>query len=67
MQFVFPPHPPAVIPIAGRINEYFSVHRIYCIGRNYVEHAKEMGGTGRDAPFFFMKPADAVLPVESIR
>jgi fumarylpyruvate hydrolase len=38
------------------------VHRIYCVGRNYVEHAIEMGGSGREAPFFFMKPADAVLP-----
>ncbi len=41
----------------------FPVHRIYCVGRNYVEHAIEMGHTGREAPFFFMKPADAVLPV----
>ncbi|MDO9236868.1 MAG: fumarylacetoacetate hydrolase family protein [Aquabacterium sp.] len=41
----------------------FPVHRIYCVGRNYVEHAKEMGWTGREAPFFFMKPADAILPV----
>jgi fumarylpyruvate hydrolase len=39
------------------------VHRIYCVGRNYVEHAIEMGHTGREAPFFFLKPADAVLPV----
>jgi fumarylpyruvate hydrolase len=39
------------------------VHRIYCVGRNYVEHAIEMGHSGREAPFFFMKPADAVLPV----
>jgi fumarylpyruvate hydrolase len=39
----------------------FPVHRIYCVGRNYAEHAVEMGGTGREAPFFFMKPADAVL------
>jgi fumarylpyruvate hydrolase len=39
----------------------FPVHRIYCVGRNYVEHAKEMGGTGREAPFFFLKPADAVV------
>jgi len=37
------------------------VHRIYCVGRNYEDHAKEMGHTGREAPFFFMKPADAVL------
>jgi fumarylpyruvate hydrolase len=62
MQFAFPPNPPATVPVAGR-NELFPVHRIYCVGRNYVEHAKEMGHTGREAPFFFMKPADAVLPI----
>jgi hypothetical protein len=39
------------------------VHRIYCVGRNYVEHAKEMGFTGREPPFFFMKPADAMVVV----
>jgi fumarylpyruvate hydrolase len=39
------------------------VHRIYCVGRNYAEHAQEMGFSGREPPFFFMKPADAVLPV----
>jgi fumarylpyruvate hydrolase len=62
MQFAFPPQPAAVVPVAGS-NDVFPVHRIYCVGRNYVEHAKEMGATGREAPFFFMKPADAVLPV----
>lgn len=62
MQFVFPPHASAAVPVAGR-NASFPVHRIYCVGRNYVDHAKEMGATGREAPFFFMKPADAVLPV----
>jgi fumarylpyruvate hydrolase len=41
----------------------FPVNRIYCVGRNYVEHAIEMGHSGREAPFFFMKPADAVLPI----
>ena len=61
MQFVFPIQT-AAVPVAGS-NEFFPVHRIYCVGRNYVEHAKEMGATGREAPFFFMKPADAVLPV----
>jgi len=39
------------------------VHRIYCVGRNYVEHAKEMGFTGREPPFFFLKPADALVVV----
>lgn len=62
MQFAFPPQAAAAVPVAGR-NEFFPVHRIYCVGRNYVEHAKEMGHSGREAPFFFMKPADAVLPV----
>ena len=42
-----------------------SVHRIYCVGRNYEEHAKEMGFTGREPPFFFLKPADAIVPVEA--
>jgi fumarylpyruvate hydrolase len=62
MQFAFPPHAVAAVPVAGS-DTMFPVHRIYCVGRNYVEHAKEMGATGREAPFFFMKPADAVLPV----
>lgn len=61
MKFAFPPQT-AVVPVAGS-DVMFPVHRIYCVGRNYVEHAKEMGATGREAPFFFMKPADAVLPV----
>ncbi len=61
MQFVFPPQQ-AVVPIDGS-EALFPVHRIYCVGRNYAEHAKEMGHSEREAPFFFMKPADAVLPV----
>ena len=54
---------PAVptVPVAG--GGVFPVRRIYCVGRNYVEHAQEMGFTGREPPFFFMKPADAVVPV----
>jgi len=62
MQFVFTPPPAALAAVAGS-SAQFPVHRIYCVGRNYAEHAKEMGGTGREAPFFFMKPADAVLNV----
>ena len=54
---------PAVptVPVAG--GGVFPVRRIYCVGRNYVQHAQEMGFTGREPPFFFMKPADAVVPV----
>ena len=62
MSHVFPPSPAASVPVAGSADS-FPVRRVYCVGRNYVEHAKEMGFTGREPPFFFMKPADAVLPV----
>lgn len=41
------------------------MHRVYCVGRNYAEHAKEMGGTEREEPFFFLKPADTVVEVRS--
>ena len=62
MSYVIPPAPQASVPVVGSAQR-FPVHRIYCVGRNYAEHAKEMGFTGREPPFFFMKPADAVLPV----
>jgi fumarylpyruvate hydrolase len=63
MSYVFTPSPVVSVPVVG-LSERFPVHRIYCVGRNYVDHALEMGGTGREAPFFFMKPADAVLVAE---
>jgi fumarylpyruvate hydrolase len=63
MKQEFPLAPPA-IPIVGS-DSVFPVRRIYCVARNYAEHAREMGSSGREAPFFFMKPADAVLPVAS--
>ena len=44
------------VAIVGR-PERFPVNRIYCVGRNYAAHAKEMGGTERESPFFFSKPA----------
>lgn len=62
MDFVFPPGPVVALPVRAS-NAWFPVHRVYCVGRNYAEHAKEMGENTRAAPFFFMKPADAVLPV----
>ncbi|WP_194712295.1 fumarylacetoacetate hydrolase family protein [Noviherbaspirillum soli] len=62
MEYTFTPPAQAVVPVAGS-TRMFPVHRVYCVGRNYVEHAKEMGHTGREAPFFFLKPADALLPV----
>ena len=62
MQHVFPPAPVVTVPVRGRL-EGFPVRRVYCVGRNYEEHAKEMGFTGREPPFFFLKPADAVVVV----
>ena len=63
MSYVFQPAPAVSVPVVGRA-ERFPVRRIYCVGRNYVEHAKEMGFTGREAPFFFLKPADAAVVVD---
>jgi fumarylpyruvate hydrolase len=62
MHYIIPPAPTPGVPVQGS-SARFPVRRIYCVGRNYAEHAKEMGHSGREAPFFFMKPADAVLPV----
>lgn len=60
MSYIFPPAATATVPVVGSTAQ-FPVHRIYCVGRNYAEHAQEMGHSGREPPFFFMKPADAVL------
>jgi fumarylpyruvate hydrolase len=62
MAYVFPAPPQVALPVAGT-TDLFPVHRVYCVGRNYEEHAREMGFTGREPPFFFAKPADALLPV----
>ena len=62
MPYVFDAPRVATLPVAGS-NAVFPVHRIYCIGRNYADHAKEMGATAdRANPVFFLKPADAVVP-----
>lgn len=61
MTFAFPPPAQAAVAIVGR-SERFPVHRIYCVGRNYAAHAREMGkDPEREPPFFFAKPADAVV------
>ena len=52
--------PPSLAVEGAR--ERFPVRRIFCVGRNYVEHQKEMGGDGREAPFFFIKSAHALVP-----
>jgi fumarylpyruvate hydrolase len=60
MSYVFAPIPQPSVAVSGR-SERFPVHRIYCVGRNYAAHAREMGmDPDREPPFFFSKPADAV-------
>ncbi|NIF78132.1 fumarylacetoacetate hydrolase family protein [Paraburkholderia sp. Cy-641] len=63
MSFVFPPETPVAVPVAGS-DAQFAVRRVYCVGRNYAAHAREMGfDPDREPPFFFCKPTDAVVPV----
>lgn len=65
MRYVFEPPVPVAVPVVG-IDQQFPVHRIYCVGRNYADHAREMGSDpDREPPFFFCKPTDAVVNVES--
>ncbi len=64
MSFAFEPTPVVSLPVVGR-SERFPVHRVYCVGRNYEEHAKEMGFTGREPPFFFLKPNDSLVVVDA--
>jgi fumarylpyruvate hydrolase len=61
MTYAFDPGEAPSLPINGS-RERFPVHRIYCVGRNYADHAREMGGNpDREPPFFFAKPADAIV------
>lgn len=63
MTYVFPAPEQAAVPVAGS-TALFPVRRVYCVGRNYAAHAREMGGDPtREPPFFFTKPADALQPV----
>ena len=62
MAYVFPPPPTPAVAVKGR-PEQFAVHRVYCVGRNYAAHAREMGANPeREPPFFFTKPATALVP-----
>ena len=61
MNYAVPPALPVVLSIAGN-NAVFPVRRVYCVGQNYALHVAEMGGDGREPPFFFSKPADALVP-----
>ncbi|HMV05862.1 MAG TPA: fumarylacetoacetate hydrolase family protein [Accumulibacter sp.] len=61
MSYAFPPPALPAVPIAGS-DALFPVRRVYCVGRNYADHAAEMGADTREPPFFFSKPADAIVP-----
>ena len=62
MKYAIDLGPVPALPVVGS-NELFPVGRIYCVGRNYAEHAREMGhDPDREPPFFFMKPANAIVP-----
>src|SRR5438105_10289391 len=60
-RYVIPCPPQPVVSVVGSA-ELFPVRRIWCVGRNYEEHIKEMGQDVREPPFFFAKPADAIVP-----
>jgi len=60
--YLFQPAQAPALPVRG-MNKLFPVHRIYCVGRNYAEHAKEMGhDPNREPPFFFQKNPDSLIP-----
>ena len=64
MSYTFEPAPAVSVPVVGSPLR-FPVHRVYCVGRNFEEHAKEMGFSGREPPFFFLKPTDALVIVNA--
>ena len=61
-EFAFPPPERPAVPVEGSSAAVFPVRRILCVGRNYAAHRAELGGDDREPPFFFSKPADAVVP-----
>jgi fumarylpyruvate hydrolase len=65
-KFVFTPPTPPSIAVAGSTDR-FPIRRVFCVGRNYAAHAREMGkDPTREPPFFFMKPADTVVPASDV-
>lgn len=59
-EYVFVPPPVPSVAIAGS-RQRFPVRRIYCVGRNYADHVREMGSDAKEPPIFFTKPADAIV------
>lgn len=66
---IFPAHAPVRLPIIGQTGQFFPARRVYCVGRNFAEHAREMGAAAPDAagaPVFFLKPTDALTLAPAI-
>ncbi|HWU67507.1 MAG TPA: fumarylacetoacetate hydrolase family protein, partial [Stenotrophobium sp.] len=64
--FVIPPPAVPALAVAGS-DQVFPLRRVFCVGRNYAAHAREMGSDpNREPPFFFTKPADAVVPASGV-
>jgi fumarylpyruvate hydrolase len=61
MAYVISLWTPPALPVASS-SDGFPVRRIFCVGRNYAEHQKEMGGDGRETPFFFIKSEFSLVP-----
>lgn len=61
MIYAVEPARPVVLPVAGS-DLLYPARRVYCVGQNYALHVAEMGGDGREPPFFFSKPVDALVP-----
>jgi fumarylpyruvate hydrolase len=60
--YVFEPPPIPTLPVKDADNKLFPIHRVYCVGKNYADHVKEMGGdVTRSKPVFFTKPGDGVI------
>jgi len=65
IDWAFEPQPTPFLPIEGSKGR-FPVRRIFCVGQNYAEHVREMGGTDREVPIFFDKPANAVVLTQEV-
>jgi fumarylpyruvate hydrolase len=61
---ITPPATPSIAVVGSSAR--FPIRRVFCVGRNYAAHAREMGNDDREPPFFFMKPADAVVAAEGV-
>jgi fumarylpyruvate hydrolase len=60
MSYAFTPVLAPTLPVKGS-DKLFPIHRIYCVGRNYAEHTREMGGDTKDPPFYFQKNPDNIV------